>query len=92
MKINESLGVIHDAFFYCVAYFNRKTVVEYPSDNGIPEQIYFTNYDNLKTSKNALDPPEILYPLFYYDGKRSSVITAYFDQYIDLFYNTIDDF
>lgn len=72
MKINESLGVIHDAFFYCVAYFNRKTVVEYPSDNGIPEQIYFTNYDNLKTSKNALDPPEILYPLFYYDGKRSS--------------------
>ncbi len=92
MKINESLGVIHDAFFYCVAYFNRKTVVEYSSDNGLSVQSHLTNYDNLKTSKNALDPPEILYPFFYWDGKRSSVITAYFDQYIDLFYNTIDDF
>lgn len=92
MTINESLGVIHDAFFYCVAYFNRKLLVEHPTDIVPLGSFHISNYDSLKASKNALDPPEILYPLFYYDGKRSSVITAYFNQYIDLFYNTIDDF
>ena len=91
MTINESLGVVHDAFFYCVAYFNRK-LVECPTDIVSFEKIHLSNYDGLKSSKNVLDPPEIFYPLFYCDGKRSCVVTAYFNQYVDLFYNTIDDF
>ena len=91
MNINESVGVIHDAIFYTIAYFNRKTLAADPAIN-IDEHIQLCHYDRLRTTVRVPDPPDRLFPLFYYNGRRSCVMTAYFNKNFDYFNDTVDDF
>ena len=91
VNINESVGIIYDAFFYCVTYFNRKTLIADPVIN-IDEHIQLFHYDSLRATTRVPDPPNCLFPLFYYDGRRCCPMTAYFDKYFDYFNDTVDSF
>lgn len=91
VNINESVGIIYDAFFYCVTYFNRKTLIADPVIN-IDEHIRLFHYDSLRATTRVPDPPNCLFPLFYYDGRRCCPMTAYFDKYFDYFNDTVDSF
>ena len=67
VNINETVGVIRDAIFYCSAYFKRKTVLSDPPIN-IDENVQLFHYDSLRTIPQVPDPPDCLFPLFYYNG------------------------
>lgn len=90
MNINETVGLIYDAIFYSVAYFNRKTLDAHPDSTHSARQIRFFHYDNLRATTRVPDPPESLFPLFYYNGHRCCVMTAYFDKSFDYFHDTIE--
>ena len=91
VNINETVGVIRDAIFYCSAYFKRKTVLSDPPIN-IDENVQLFHYDSLRTIPQVPDPPDCLFPLFYYNGRRCCPMTAYFDKYFDYFNGTVKSF
>ena len=92
MKINEAVGIIRDAFFYGVAFFNKKTLDRDPASFNIDESIRLYHYNNFRTTSRVPNPPECLFPLFYTDGRKCCVLTAYFDKYFDYFNDTIESF
>lgn len=93
MKINESVGLIHDTIFYNVVYFSRKNIFAHPVGLDFYQQtVQLPHYDALISSKNCPEPPKSLFPFFYYDGFRSCAVTAYLNQYCNLFQLTTENF
>lgn len=92
MNINEPVGIIYDAIFYGVAFFNRKSLDMHPDLIGTDERSRFYHYHNLRSTTHVPDPPDCLLPLFYYDNHRYSVLTAYFDKHFNYFSDTLADF
>lgn len=92
MNINETVGIIHDAIFYGVAFFNRKSLAMHPDLIGIDDRFRFFHYNNLRSTTRVPDPPDCLLPLFYYNNHRCSVLTAYFGKHFNYFSDTIADF
>lgn len=91
MKINESVGIIFDAFFYSVAFFNKKALGQYDAPYNMSDQTRLSHYNSFRSTAHVPDPPESLFPLFYYNGHRCCAMTAYLEKYFDYFHGTIDD-
>lgn len=90
--INESVGIIRDAIFYGITFFNRKSLAMHPASINIDERLRLFHYNNLRSTTHVPDPPDCLRPFFYYNNVRCSVLTAYFDKYFNYFNDTIEDF
>ena len=85
MNINKDVGIIHDAIFCTAVFFSRKNIFAQPVGLDFYQQeVQLSHYDELKTSKHLPDPPESLYPFFYYDGSKSCAVTAYLDKCCNL--------
>ena len=52
----------------------------------------FTFYDEMRSDRHHLHPPESLYPFFYYDITPPCVISEYFHKYFDFFQGTDTSF
>lgn len=93
MNINEDVGIIHDTIFYNVVYFSRKNMFAHPVGLDFYQQaIQLPHYDTLISSKNCPEPPKSLFPFFYTDGLRSSVVTAYVNKHCNLFQLNTENF
>lgn len=92
MKMNEVVGILHDAFFYGVAFFNKKILSMHPGTINIDESERLFHYNNLRSTVHIPDPPDCLFPLFYIGPYRPCVLNAYFNSYCDYFNGTIENF
>ena len=78
MIINQSVGILDDMINYTVIYFDRRAVERKYLSHGIDIDMAFSYYDELRRSKNKLDPPECLYPFFHLYNDRECVFSEYF--------------
>ena len=82
-KYNEFNGVIYDAIYINIIYFNKQIVKNYfkqYNENGMAD---FTYCDEFMNGFVTTEPPEELYPFFFYDGATTCVFTSYLFKYFD---------
>ena len=81
-------GLIYDTISYTVIYFNKSAYAKnqrpYNDRNTDP----FEYYDNFRSGKRKLDPPDSLFPFFYYNNKKGafsnfSLMLSYFWNHYD---------
>ena len=92
MHINESVGIFYDIIYYNVIYFDRKAVERKYLNHVIDIDTAFSYYDELRRSKNKLDPPECLYPFFHLYNDRACVLSEYFHLNYNFCEDAIDSF
>ena len=88
MTINHYTGVLHDLISYNIFFFNRE-------NSRIRAKVYaerdddiFVYFDEMRKSKHFLDPPESLYPFFFFDMRTPCVTKEYFHKNFDFFTGT----
>jgi len=91
MKINLHLGIVHDSVFYNVIFFNPKNVLTFLQVYAEKESDIFENYHEF-VKKYNIEPPENLYPFFYFDSRVPCVMREYFDKYFDVIDGTVASF
>ena len=92
LLINQSVGILDDMISYNVIYFDRKAVERNYLDHGIEIDTAFSYYDELRRSKNKLDPPDCLYPFFHLYNERACVFSEYFQINYNFCEDAIDSF
>jgi len=92
MTINHYTGVMSDTIYYNVIFFNQDTIRTQSKLYAEKEDDIFLFYDEIRKGKNVIDPPESLYPFFFYDIKIPCVVTEYFHKKFDFFMNKHTDF
>ncbi len=92
MIINQSVGILDDMINSTVIYFDRRAVERKYLSHGIDIDMAFSYYDELRRSKNKLDPPECLYPFFHLYNDRECVFSEYFQSNYNFCEDAIDSF
>jgi len=91
MQINHHLGVVYDSIFSTVIFFNQENTASFLKVYAKHESDIFENYYEFR-DKIVINPPESLYPFFYFDGKIPCVVRNYLDKYFDFFNGTTQSF
>ena len=91
MQINRQLGIIYDSIFYSVICFSKENVRSVAKEYMLNENDIFESYYEFK-NKYELEPPESLYPFFYFNGRIFSVLQEYFYKNFDFFNGTVQSF
>lgn len=92
MTINNYLGVLYDVIYYNVIYLNKESVRSYLKVYAEKEEDVFVFYDEFRKGKGAIDPPESLYPFFYYNLNRPCALSLHFFKYFDFFTGTYESY
>lgn len=92
MKINEAAGVIYDAIFYNLIYFNKERVYQRLKICAVKDSDIFACYDQMRKGNQPLTPSEDFYPFFYISLQEQSFMTAYFRKYFKFDISTYRDF
>ena len=92
LLINQSVGIFDDMINYNVIYFDRRAVERNYLNHVIDIDTAFSYYDELRRSKNKLDPPECLYPFFHLYNDRACVFSEYFHLNYNFCKDTIESF
>ena len=90
MLYNKFIGRIYDTIFFIILYFCRAEVTEVFKKSNHNLDGAFSFFEEVRNSIEP--PPKCLYPLFYYDGKTSSVMMEHMRANVDFHTHTIDDF
>lgn len=92
MHINESVGIFYDIIYYNVIYFDKKAVERKYLSHSIDIDTAFSYYDDLRRSKNQLNPPDCLYPFFHLYKQQACVLAEYLHLNFNFFEDTVDSF
>ncbi len=92
MHINESVGIFYDIIYYNVIYFDRKAVERKYLNHSINIDSALSYYDDLRRSKNKLNPPDCLYPFFHLYKQQACVLAEYLHLEFNFFEDTVDSF
>lgn len=92
IKINHHTGVLYDTIYYNVIFFNQDRVRSQFKVFAEKEEDIFFFYDEMRSSKHHIDPPEKFYPFFYHAVRCPCVMTEYFQIYFDFFTGTATSF
>lgn len=92
MKHLTAPGIMYDVISYSVIYFNRDSynnVKTYYSDKSIDTYKY---YDIFRQGKRKIDPPDYLYPFFYFSSDPKNHFTNFslLQSYFLNHYNFLD--
>jgi DNA-binding transcriptional ArsR family regulator len=83
-------GMIYDTICYSTIYFNRQTISAGLKLKNEDDLFFF--YERFRMGKRKVDPPQKLYPFFYYDGKILSPIAVYFFKTFDFLTDNFKSF
>lgn len=91
MNYLESPGIVYDMLFYTTVFFSRHNVeCNIQQYTEIKDILY--HYDTIRRAKHVLDPPSVLYPLFFYNGKTPCIMTDYFQDTYNFYADSPEDF
>ena len=90
MKQTDHPAIIYDAIFYGIIYFNMPVLKEAYETLRLNYEDAFNYYYEVNNSCKPLD--QCLYPVFYYDGEKSSVLISYMRKNVDFHTHTMNDF
>jgi len=89
MKHINHPGEIYDTFFYGVVDFNKSTVEDTYKKLGLNYDNAFGFYHEVKNNCKPLNPR--VFPFFYFDGSKSSVLISYLRRKLNFHEHTFDD-
>lgn len=93
MVIYGSPGIVYDLIYFNLIYFNQRIIEDCILENYTCDgTTLFSHYESIYASNQAPIPSDALFPFFLFDGKRPSLLTAFFDKYFDFTIDSAEDF
>ncbi|MDR2530714.1 MAG: helix-turn-helix domain-containing protein [Oscillospiraceae bacterium] len=81
MKFLPEPGLLYDAISYGLIYFNHNIVKQRKRNAANESPLMF--FDKFHIGKRKIEPPQTLYPFFWFNNRRATLMYSYFSQFFN---------